>query len=236
MATDLTTRILVTGILLCVLLLVVQRLGPAGHGPEPEEVSEKGRYQLVQLRTKEGSSVLLRSDTATGRLWYNEDLLEDGRWIALSEPPPEEEWGAFDESAAGEAQESGRGPSDGAEERGRSRGRRGASVGGGLGGRRSRKEEPKEGDGPCFGPFDDRRVSDAASGGAGPAAGCADAVLARRRSRRSAQRASRRSDGAVKGQRPGPEPSPPQEASWLLDTGSLSQASPGIIRPERDRC
>jgi hypothetical protein len=108
MPTDLTTRILLTGILLCLLLLVVQRLGPAGEDPasdraEAKEVAKSGRYLLSQLSTREGL-VLLRMDTATGRLWQSEDLLEDGRWVALAEPPPDEEveWGAFDEPASDE--------------------------------------------------------------------------------------------------------------------------------------
>jgi hypothetical protein len=101
MAADLTTRILVTGILLCVLLLVLQRLRPAGDGAEAEAPSQKSRYQLIQLQTETGP-VMLRSDTATGRLWYSEKLLEDGRWVALPEPLPEAEQGAVDEPSAEE--------------------------------------------------------------------------------------------------------------------------------------
>jgi hypothetical protein len=101
MATDLTTRILVTGILLCVLLLLVQRLRPAGEGAAAEEGPEKGRYQIIQLATQE-EPVLLRTDTVTGRMWRSEDLLEGARWVALAEPPPEEERGAFDEPTAEE--------------------------------------------------------------------------------------------------------------------------------------
>jgi hypothetical protein len=113
MTTDLTTRILLTGILVCLLLLLVQRLGPAGEGAlgarpagegaEAQAATRPGRFEITHLATRDGL-VLLRTDTATGRLWQSEDLLEDGRWVAITEPPTDAgvEWGDFDEPTSDE--------------------------------------------------------------------------------------------------------------------------------------
>lgn len=113
MKTDLATRILLTGILVCLLLLVIQRMGPAGggasverpagEGAEAQAAIRPGRYEIGYLATRDGL-VLLRTDTATGRMWQSQDLLEEGRWVAIAEPPGDEgvEWGALDEPASDE--------------------------------------------------------------------------------------------------------------------------------------
>ena len=61
MQTDLTTRLLLTGILLCLGILVAQS-GPTGSDSAP------GRYQAMSERSGM-KSVLLRGDTVTGDLW-----------------------------------------------------------------------------------------------------------------------------------------------------------------------
>lgn len=84
MQTDLTTRLLLTGILLCLGLLVVQAyVGATGHhgaGATP------GRYLALTLRS--GMKwTLVRADTVTGDLWRADDVLtSEAHWFVYPDP------------------------------------------------------------------------------------------------------------------------------------------------------
>jgi hypothetical protein len=79
MNTDLTTRILLAGILVCLALLVLQ-----GMGTRPSDAGA-GRYQVDVVNSRRGVSIL-RTDTETGQMWRSEDFPGEARWVRLSEP------------------------------------------------------------------------------------------------------------------------------------------------------
>ena len=79
MQTDLTTRLLLTGILLCLGILVAQG---GHHGSD----SAAGRYRAMSERSGM-RSILLRGDTVTGDLWRAEDVLDaDAHWFVYPDP------------------------------------------------------------------------------------------------------------------------------------------------------
>jgi hypothetical protein len=85
MQADVTTRLLLAGILACLIVLVVQGLGreaPA-HGGSLE-AGGVGRYDVMSTRA--GAPVLIRTDTVTGRVWKLELRGGRDRWIELIEP------------------------------------------------------------------------------------------------------------------------------------------------------
>jgi hypothetical protein len=75
MNTDTTTRLLLTGILVCLIALVAQGFGGSA--------SEAGRYTLTGMRA--GSPVLIRTDTATGEVWKLELRGGGGVWQLFQE-------------------------------------------------------------------------------------------------------------------------------------------------------
>lgn len=85
MKTDLTTRILLVGILVCLALLVVQ-----GLGVEPDAA---GRYR-IGLASSRAGTVIVRMDSATGRVWRSEGFPNESRWVLIADP------GDGDEAAA----------------------------------------------------------------------------------------------------------------------------------------
>ncbi len=85
MNTDLTTRILLAGILLCLAVLVV-RGGGDGRGDAGEVA---GRYQLDLKPGKKGESVIIRTDTATGQVWHSVGFPEQAHWIDFPKPGEE---------------------------------------------------------------------------------------------------------------------------------------------------
>lgn len=88
MNTDSTTRLLLIGILVCLIALVAQGFGDAS--------STAGRYTLTGMRA--GAPVLIRTDTATGEVWKLELRGGGGTWELFREPSPREDADA--ESAA----------------------------------------------------------------------------------------------------------------------------------------
>jgi hypothetical protein len=81
MQTDTTTRLLLAGILVCLIVLIVQGYG-SGAGTVP------GRY--LMMATRAGTPILIRMDTATGRVWKQELRGGRGRWVEFQEPGEEE--------------------------------------------------------------------------------------------------------------------------------------------------
>ena len=77
MQTDTTTRLLLAGILACLIALIVQGYG-SGAGTLP------GRY--LMMATRAGTPILIRMDTATGRVWKQELRGGRGRWVEFQEP------------------------------------------------------------------------------------------------------------------------------------------------------
>jgi len=86
MQIDNLARALLAGILVCLLLLLGQGWSrgsadgdlAAADSPIPE------RFSLRSVRLQRGPPVLLRSDTATGRVWRM-GLMDAGRWEPLVE-------------------------------------------------------------------------------------------------------------------------------------------------------
>lgn len=77
MSTDLTTRLLLLGILLCLIALVAQ-----GFGDGPLQPTF-GRYQVTGTRA--GSPILIRTDTETGKVWKLELRGGDDTWTLFAE-------------------------------------------------------------------------------------------------------------------------------------------------------
>lgn len=73
---DTTTRLLLAGILVCLIALVAQGFGGSD--------GEAGRYTLTGMRA--GSPVLIRTDTATGEVWKLELRGGGGTWQRFAEP------------------------------------------------------------------------------------------------------------------------------------------------------
>jgi hypothetical protein len=85
MQADAITRLLLAGILACLVVLVFQGLGreaPAHGGPLEE--GGVGRYDVTSTRA--GTPVLIRTDTVSGRVWKLELRGGRDRWIELIEP------------------------------------------------------------------------------------------------------------------------------------------------------
>jgi hypothetical protein len=85
MPTDAITRLLLAGILACLIVLVVQGFGgepPLRGGPLEEGGS--GRYDVFSTRA--GTPVLIRTDTVTGRVWKLELRGGRDRWVETIEP------------------------------------------------------------------------------------------------------------------------------------------------------
>ncbi len=84
MQNDLTTRLLLTGILLCLGLLVVR--GYVAASGSPTSGAAPGRYLALSLRS--GMKwILVRADTVTGDLWRADDLPDsDAHWFVYPDP------------------------------------------------------------------------------------------------------------------------------------------------------
>ena len=80
MQTDTATRLLLAGILVCLIVLIVQGYGSGAGTP--------GRY--LMMATRAGTPILIRMDTATGRVWKQELRGGRGRWVEFQEPAEEE--------------------------------------------------------------------------------------------------------------------------------------------------
>jgi len=85
---DTTTRLLLIGILVCLIALVAQGFGGSSDGA--------GRYTLTGMRA--GSPVLIRTDTKTGEVWKLELRGGGGVWQLFGEPGSAE--GVADDAAA----------------------------------------------------------------------------------------------------------------------------------------
>jgi hypothetical protein len=85
MNTDLTTRILLAGILLCLAVLVV--------GGGTDRGSDTGRFQVDLKPGKKGETVIIRTDTTTGQVWHSVGFPSETQWVAFPElgegNPPE---------------------------------------------------------------------------------------------------------------------------------------------------
>ena len=79
MQPDAATRILLASILLCLLILVVQGV-TGGRG------SAAGRYSVTGMRA--GGPILVRADSATGRVWRLDLRGADDRWVELRDAEP----------------------------------------------------------------------------------------------------------------------------------------------------
>lgn len=73
---DTTTRLLLIGILVCLIALVAQGFGGSSGGA--------GRYTLTGIRA--GAPVLIRTDTKTGEVWKLELRGGGGVWQLFGEP------------------------------------------------------------------------------------------------------------------------------------------------------
>ena len=87
---DSTTRLLLAGILVALIVLIVRSFAagaPVVPGAAPARVSaedpEWGRYQITSTRA--GAPMLLRTDTKTGQVWKLE-LRGGGVWQSFAEP------------------------------------------------------------------------------------------------------------------------------------------------------
>jgi hypothetical protein len=87
MPTDTTTRLLLAGILACLIVLIVQGLGSEAQPGGPLQAGGAGRYDVFSTRA--GAPVLIRTDTATGRVWKLELRGGRDRWVELIEPDDE---------------------------------------------------------------------------------------------------------------------------------------------------
>jgi len=76
MKTDVTTRILLTAILLCLVLLIVQQRREAG------EAAVAGRYMVLSTRAG-GRPAIVRGDTLTGEMWRAADIFKDAHWVPI---------------------------------------------------------------------------------------------------------------------------------------------------------
>jgi hypothetical protein len=112
MQTDSYTKVVLTLILLCLVVLLVH--GFTGASESAEAVGDgqeaaRGHYSLKVVPQRRGRPSLLRWDTATGRVWGMKNLMGEGSyWVPLNrEEPPEEEPPPEDpeESAAAEGEE-----------------------------------------------------------------------------------------------------------------------------------
>ncbi len=84
MQNDLTTRLLLTGILLCLGLLVVR--GTIAASGRPTSGAAPGRYLALSMRSGM-KSILIRMDTVTGDLWRADDVLDpDAHWFVYPDP------------------------------------------------------------------------------------------------------------------------------------------------------
>ena len=72
MQSDAATRILLASILLCLLILIVQ-------GLTDERGSAVGRYSITGMRA--GGPILVRADSATGRVWKLDLGNAAARWV-----------------------------------------------------------------------------------------------------------------------------------------------------------
>ena len=79
MKTDLTTRILLAGILLCLGVLVIQ-------GMDAGVAAQSGRYEIEIIKSRRQEIAMVRTDTATGRMWRSENYPKDPRWVLIAEP------------------------------------------------------------------------------------------------------------------------------------------------------
>jgi hypothetical protein len=89
MKTDLTTRVLLTAILLCLVLLMVQQR----RGAEPLEGAVAGRYVVFPVKSGQ-KPVLLRADTVTGEMWRADGIPRDTHWVPYGPPALPEDAGA----------------------------------------------------------------------------------------------------------------------------------------------
>ena len=86
MKTDLTTRVLLSAILLCLVLLMVQQRRVA----EPVEGTVAGRYVVFPVKSGQ-KPVLLRADTVTGEIWRADGVPRDTHWVPYGPPSLPEE-------------------------------------------------------------------------------------------------------------------------------------------------
>lgn len=116
MQTDSYTKVVLTLILLCVVVLLVHGfVGASGSGEAIGDGREaaRGQYSIKVVPQRRGRPTLLRWDTTTGRVWGMKNMMgEDSYWVPLNrEEPPDEEPPAQEPeaSAAAEGDEAGAG-------------------------------------------------------------------------------------------------------------------------------
>jgi hypothetical protein len=114
MQTDSYTKVVLTLILLCLVVLLVH--GFAGDPGSAEAIGDgqeakRAHYAIKVVAQRRGRPTLLRWDTTTGRIWGMKNLMGEGSyWEPLNreqppdeEPPPED----LEEPAAAEGDEAG---------------------------------------------------------------------------------------------------------------------------------
>jgi hypothetical protein len=81
MQPDPAVRILLGTIVVCLAILIVQGFaGPRARGSQ----DPTGRYSVTGVRA--GGPMLVRADTATGRVWKLDLRGEPGTWVEFREP------------------------------------------------------------------------------------------------------------------------------------------------------
>jgi hypothetical protein len=85
MHADSFTKVVLSLILLCLVLLTVR--GFAGSSPGDEELNQVGRFQLEVVKWRRGQ-VIMRHDTATGETWRMKNFASDqAQWVAMGQEP-----------------------------------------------------------------------------------------------------------------------------------------------------
>jgi len=89
MKSDSITHVLLGFIAVCMLLLLVQGAGSTGDPSVSEEASPaRGRFKVI-VQGLRGGSLLVKTDTVTGRVW-RKSLTGDGPWVLVDEESRQE--------------------------------------------------------------------------------------------------------------------------------------------------
>ena len=96
MQTDSYTKVVLSLILLCLLVLLAQGFAGAPGGAEATEAgleAASSHYAIKVVTQRRGRPTLFRWDTTTGKVWGMKNLLAEGAYWELldREAPPHEE-------------------------------------------------------------------------------------------------------------------------------------------------
>ena len=89
MQSDLTTRVLLGSILLCLLVLLGQSMGLLPSAASAVVVPETGRYTIEIATHRRGELLLMRTDTVLGLVW-RKALTSDGPWVLVDQKFPDD--------------------------------------------------------------------------------------------------------------------------------------------------